>query len=161
MIHLFYHLYGWVANPVYILLWMVRPWNHYWSGRLSTVDLLVLTSLVYLIISYFIINLCYNTSYPNEEVNCTEPFLSVSVPWLGLNINCLTCLLKRIGWESISNTMAFYINGLHHFCLSNCNIKPEQKKSFSNKTKWSEIEGRPKGWVQNTFFNSTIVCLRF
>jgi hypothetical protein len=27
------------------------------------------------------IYLCYKTRYLNEEVNCTEPFPSVSVPW--------------------------------------------------------------------------------
>jgi hypothetical protein len=26
---------------------------------------------------------CVIFSYPNEEVNCTEPSASVSVPWLG------------------------------------------------------------------------------
>jgi hypothetical protein len=44
-------------------------------GRLSTVDLLVLTSL-----DQFFDLLFYKTSYLNEEVNCTEPSLSVSVP---------------------------------------------------------------------------------
>ncbi len=28
-----------------------------------------------------ILCLCYKTNYFNEEVNCTEPFLSISVPW--------------------------------------------------------------------------------
>ncbi len=45
---------------------------------LSTVDLLVLTSLV----AAFDIVHIIKTSQPNEEVNCTEPFTSVSVPWL-------------------------------------------------------------------------------
>jgi hypothetical protein len=27
----------------------------------------------------------YKASYPNEEVNCTQPSPSVSVPWLNLS----------------------------------------------------------------------------
>jgi hypothetical protein len=52
------------------------------KGRLSTVDLLVLTSLdqLLLIVQTHYLHF-YKTSYPNEEVNCTEPSPSVSVPW--------------------------------------------------------------------------------
>ncbi len=51
------------------------------EGRLSTVDLLVLTSLdqVLLILQTFTF---LQTSY--EEVNCTEPSSSVSVPLFGI-----------------------------------------------------------------------------
>jgi hypothetical protein len=47
---------------------------------LSTVDLLEPTSLDKLrfVIKTFLT--IYKTSYPNEEVNCTKPFPSVSVP---------------------------------------------------------------------------------
>ncbi len=55
----------------------------FWRGRLSAVDLLVLTSLDQLFIYIEnIINLFYKTSYLNEEVNCTEPFPLVSIPWI-------------------------------------------------------------------------------
>jgi hypothetical protein len=47
------------------------------SGRLSTVDLLVLTSLDQLL--YYLP--FYKTNNLNEEVNCTEPSSSVSIPW--------------------------------------------------------------------------------
>ncbi len=50
-----------------------RAGKPYWRGRLSTVDLLVLTSLhqlLFILIIFFY--LCYTTSYLNEEVNCTE-----------------------------------------------------------------------------------------
>jgi hypothetical protein len=49
--------------------------------RLSTVDLLLLTSLyqVLLILSTF---LQYKL---NEEVNCTEPSPSLRVPWIGIS----------------------------------------------------------------------------
>jgi hypothetical protein len=49
--------------------------------RLSTADLLVLTSLDPAAF-YFenISDLFHKTSYLNEEVNCTEPLPSVSLP---------------------------------------------------------------------------------
>jgi hypothetical protein len=57
------------------------------QGRLSTVNLLVLTSLDQLV---FILKIFfYNTSYLNEEVTCTEPSASVSVPWIILQTKCL------------------------------------------------------------------------
>jgi len=52
------------------------------KGRLNTVDLGVLTSLdqPLLIQQTFLLN--YKVSYLKEEVNCTEPSPSVSVPWV-------------------------------------------------------------------------------
>ncbi len=52
--------------------------------RLSTVDLLVLTSLEQLIFILEFGNIMYlfcKASYNNEEVNCTEPSPPVRVPW--------------------------------------------------------------------------------
>ncbi len=61
----------------------VGPRNPYWSGRISRVDLLVLTNLDQLI---FILNILFTffhkTSYLNEKSKCTEPSLPVSVPWM-------------------------------------------------------------------------------
>jgi hypothetical protein len=45
-------------------------------GRLSTVDLLVLNSLDQLL---FILKILFTVIF-NEEVNCPEPSLSVSIP---------------------------------------------------------------------------------
>jgi hypothetical protein len=56
----------------------VPPGNPYIKGRLSTVDLLVLTNLDQVL---FRIEFFYETSYLIEEVICTETFPSVSVPW--------------------------------------------------------------------------------
>ncbi len=53
----------------------------YWRGRLSTVDLLVLSSLDQLLFLWKYYLPFYKTSCPNEEVNCSEPFPSVSIPW--------------------------------------------------------------------------------
>ncbi len=63
--------------------WKARPGNPYWRERFSTVDLLVQTSLDQLLLRLktlftFLLNKLFN-----EEVNCTEPPPSVSVPWLG------------------------------------------------------------------------------
>ncbi len=49
--------------------------------RISTVHLLMLTNLDRLIFTMKIFHLCYKTRYLNEEVNCTEPSPSVSIPW--------------------------------------------------------------------------------
>jgi hypothetical protein len=52
-----------------------------------------------------IINLCWETSYLNEEVNCTELSPSVSVPWLKLYQNvCETpssLLLTNINYSKV------------------------------------------------------------
>jgi len=82
---------GWsdvcLLSSQYQLWWLWEnlnawPGNPYGRGRLSTVDLLVLTSLdklLFILKYYFPF---YKTSYLNEEVNCTEPSPSVSVPLL-------------------------------------------------------------------------------
>ncbi len=62
----------------------VKAGKLYCTGRLSTVNLLVLTSLYKLL--FYNENILYilffhKTSYLNEEVNCTEPSPSVSIPW--------------------------------------------------------------------------------
>jgi hypothetical protein len=56
--------------------------NPYLRGRLSTVDLLVLTSLDQLNFILKIIFTFFNEEV--KEVNCTEFSPSVSVPWLKL-----------------------------------------------------------------------------
>jgi hypothetical protein len=45
--------------------------NPYWRGRLSTVDLLVLTSLAKLLLKKQTFFAFYKTTHPNGEVNCT------------------------------------------------------------------------------------------
>ncbi len=47
--------------------------NSYWRGRIITVDLLVLISLVQLLFIESIIDVFYKTIYLNEVVNCIEP----------------------------------------------------------------------------------------
>jgi hypothetical protein len=50
--------------------------------KLGTVYLLVLTSLIHLLFMLIILfTFFYKLSYLNEEVNCTEPFPSVRLPW--------------------------------------------------------------------------------
>ncbi len=55
----------------------------YWRGRVSTLDLLVLTRSDHLILILKIFFVAfYKTSFLNEKVNCTEPSsYSVKVPW--------------------------------------------------------------------------------
>jgi hypothetical protein len=50
-------------------------------GWLNTVDLLVLTSFYKLLLNIQILYTFFNTRYLNEEVNRSEPFPSVGVPW--------------------------------------------------------------------------------
>ncbi len=57
------------------------PGNHYWSGRICAIYLLVLTSSdQLLLIMKMSISLFYKTSYFIEEVNCIEPTPSGRVP---------------------------------------------------------------------------------
>ena len=55
------------------------PGIPYWKGRLNTPDLLVLTGLKDQPILIF--QTLFTFYYPHEEVNCTGPFPSVSIPW--------------------------------------------------------------------------------
>ena len=55
--------------------------NPYRGGRLSAIDLLVLTSLEELLLILQTLFTFYETSYLNEEVNYAEPFPTVSVPY--------------------------------------------------------------------------------
>ena len=68
------------ANPPpnLALIYWPTPGNPYWRGRLSTVDLLVLTSLDQLPSIWKF----YLPFLQRKEVNCTEPLSSVSVPCL-------------------------------------------------------------------------------
>ncbi len=52
------------------------------KGKISTVDLLVLTSLDMLILYLKYYLPFFKTSYLNEEVNCTEPSLHLVFPAL-------------------------------------------------------------------------------
>jgi hypothetical protein len=50
------------------------------KGRLCTIDLLVLSLDQLLFILKILFAIFKTTSYLNEEVNCTEPSSSVSIP---------------------------------------------------------------------------------
>ncbi len=73
-------------NSYLLKLWSQNCFNKagqgksYWRGRLSTFQLLVLTSLDQLLF-YKLYLPFYNITYLNEEVNCTELSQSVSIPW--------------------------------------------------------------------------------
>jgi hypothetical protein len=73
-------------------------------GKLNTVDLLVPTSLDKLLfVIETIIYLGCQTSYLNEEVNCTDPSPSVSVP----------CCMKYLILQRVP--LKKYINFIHQF----------------------------------------------
>ncbi len=67
-------------NIFTVIIQLLNPRNPQWRGRLCTVELLVPTSLdqCFSYCKHYL--LFYTTSYPYEEVNCTESFPSVSVP---------------------------------------------------------------------------------
>ncbi len=69
------------------------------KGRISTDDLLALTSLLQLLLILNYIFSFRKTTYLNEEVNCTEPSHSVSVPCLYriqiFNLNYISMTLPR------------------------------------------------------------------
>jgi hypothetical protein len=70
-------------------------------GRLSTVDLLVLTSLDWLLLTMqTLFTFFYKTSYLNEEVNGTEQSPSVSFPWWQTHLlhrSLITRYLEKTG----------------------------------------------------------------
>ncbi len=73
-----------------------EPGKSYWGGRLSTVGLLVLTSWDQLIFTLKILfSFLYKTSYLNEEINCTEPSLLVSIPCPNLLTNVRLSSLEK------------------------------------------------------------------
>jgi hypothetical protein len=60
---------------------LFRAGNSHRKGRLSTDDLLVITSLDQLLLKLqILLKFFYKTSYLNEVVNCTEPFTVQSLP---------------------------------------------------------------------------------
>jgi len=83
--------YHYVEWPIFTLLCWV-PWhqtgNTNWRGRISTVDLLVLTCLGQLLLKSKTSFTFLQTSYPNEEVNCIEPSSSVSIPSIKYAAEC-------------------------------------------------------------------------
>jgi len=74
-------LKSWSA-AIQVLSVNVHPGKSYWRGKLSTVDLLVLTCEDQLLFIANIIFIFKKTCYLNEEVKCTEPSPLVSIPWL-------------------------------------------------------------------------------
>jgi hypothetical protein len=79
----YYHLdyTGLIKSGIECLI--LKAGKPHWKGRLSTFDLPVLNSLDWFI---YILNISfaffYKTSHLKEEVKCTEPSPSVSVPCL-------------------------------------------------------------------------------
>ncbi len=97
---------------------MVRPGNTNWRGRIGTVDLLVLTCLDQLLLILSII-FTFLMSYHNEEVICTEPSHSVSVPWLGQQNRPLSvCLWKK--WQCmLAHKVWWMLLTVFHWLLTN------------------------------------------
>jgi len=92
------------------ILWLIRyemPGKSYWRARLSTVDLLVLTSINQLLFTMKILFTFYKTSYLNKEANCSEPFPSVSIPWKCLH----QCKVHSSFFERLSvNKKTLYLS---------------------------------------------------
>ncbi len=86
--------------------------NTYWRGRLSTVNLLVLTTLGQVLLTL------QNVMYVfikclNEEVNCAESFPSVSLPCL-VSYGCKACgLIGLMGqcYNDMNDTREHYLKG--------------------------------------------------
>jgi hypothetical protein len=65
------------------------------KGRINTNDFLFLICSDQLLLYWYFIILFYKTTYLDEEVNHTEPSLSVRVPWIYINISWMPCLLAE------------------------------------------------------------------
>jgi hypothetical protein len=101
--------------------------NPYWRGRLGTVHLIVLTSLDNLIyILKILFTFAKKTSYLNEEVNCTDPSLAVSIP-------CLKVSLRVRFWS----TTRFQIKTL---LKRNCRLSIPSWRSFKIREKYINVE---------------------
>jgi hypothetical protein len=114
----------------------------YWTGRISTVDLLVLSSLNFL----FILNAYYlrfsqnELPYLNEEVNCTEPSTSVGVPCSNIRREIS---LKKNGSNVIKNLTKFRVSLKKHvskFSSKQCGLFGRLGHSINvkNCTQYSE-----------------------
>jgi len=72
----------------------------------GTADLQVLTSLDKLIFRLKIVfTFFYKTSYLNEEVNCTEPSPSVSIPWFTASLAAVKLsskIIARLNFKTIT-----------------------------------------------------------
>ena len=89
----------------YLIVWARIP---YWRKRFNTVDLLLRTSLDQLILHWkYYSPFLYKTSYTDEEVNGTEPSLSVSVPCLIQSGNKFDLQLPKNN-EKLPNFTEFY-----------------------------------------------------
>ncbi len=76
------------------------------GGKLSSVDLFVLTSLeqVIFILKIIFTSFC-KTSYLNQEVNCTEPSPSVWLPWIQPHLQASN-MLKTLVEDKHSSLLA-------------------------------------------------------
>ncbi len=92
----------------WLILW---PGNPSLRGRLSTVDLLVITSLDQLLLIMQTLCTLVRNKPPNEEVNRTEPPTSVSVPcFWPKNYSIFSC----VPWNS-KNWMSVCENALRYW----------------------------------------------
>jgi hypothetical protein len=81
-----------------------KPGKSYRRGRISTVDLLVLTNLGQLLLIIQTFFTFYETNCLNDEVNCAEPSPSVSVPAQTLDRGEIVCQNQKhhLGQTSVS-----------------------------------------------------------
>jgi hypothetical protein len=108
---------------VYATSFPVQPYQAgkpYWRGRISTVDLLVLTRLDQLvfILKCFFLTFVIKTRDLKEEVNCTDPSPSVSVPCV--KPSCTTTTWGASGksyWRERHSTVDLFV--LNAFCIDN------------------------------------------
>jgi len=94
--------------------------NPYWRGRISTIELLILTSSNQLlfVLKLCIYNLFYETSYLNKEVNCTEPFpLVEDFPGVSSVVKQLFTKDRHVSWQMES--LVFKILFLRHWRRGN------------------------------------------
>ncbi len=114
----------------------VGPRNPYWKGRPSTNDLLKITNLYRLLLILKIYVLVYKTRYFNEEVKCTVPSPSVSVPWLDkLKRQAWTNFSKQgETWTEFSTLEAACVHDMHLHCFEvkrpSLKLKTRPKQNF-------------------------------
>jgi hypothetical protein len=111
---------------------LFRPGKLYWRGRLSTVDLLVLTSLDQLLLIMQTLLSFNKTSFLNEELHCTVPLqlvfpvstLTYHEWWRYHHWQVIPVLFDFSLWSTQWDQITFWnFVILSHFGLLNTNVK--------------------------------------
>jgi hypothetical protein len=111
----------------------VWPGKTNWRERLSTFDLLVPSSLGQLLLKLkTLFTFLQKRANTYEEVNCTEPSPSVSVPWSGWHFLLLSPTLNRacVGHHKVGSLLPYHKHKTRLLWMSTYRIVTVQHSSL-------------------------------